>query len=425
MASNQTPQRGPESRAVTPDRLHYPSGGGFSVGTLLGVRVQVDWSLLIIFLLVMISLGSGVFPAWHPEWSPLLVWSVALAAALLFFASILAHEMSHALVGRLQGIPIRRVTLFLFGGVAHMEGEPRSPKAEFLMAIVGPLVSGAIGAVAWLLGIWLAGPALESASALDDPAAAMAAVGPLPTLLLWLGPVNVLLGLFNLVPGFPLDGGRVLRSLLWWTSGDLIAATRWAAGGGQLFAWILMGIGLWNLLVGGLGSGLWLILIGWFLNNAARTSYQRLLLQQSLEGVTVGELMFTRLERVPPRLRVQELADDHLMASDQRAFPVEADGRFLGLVCFEDVRRLPRARWATTTVEELMTPTAELVTLPPSADAQTALDQLARQDVEQIPILEPGGRLLGLVRRRDLVKWLALREVPTEPRPWQWRHASA
>ncbi len=389
----------------------YPSGGGVSLGWIGGVEVRADWSLLILFALVSVGLGASVLPAWHPGWSLAWVWGTALGAALLFFASILAHELSHSFVARALGLPVRRVTLFLFGGVAHLEEEPRSPGVEFRVAVVGPLVSLAIGCGAWLLGAWIASPALSAEGALEDPAGAMAQVGPLATLLLWLGPVNVLLGVFNLVPGFPLDGGRVLRSFLWWTTGDLVKASRWAAAAGQAFAWLLMAFGAWSLFAGGLGQGLWLLLIGWFLNNAARASYERLLVHRALEGVSVREIMSTRVERVSPELGAGQLIDDYFLASDQRAFPVDAaDGRFLGLVCFEDVRRLPAGERARAHASDVMTAAADLATVSPDARVERALEELVRRDVEQLPVLE-GGRLLGLVRRRDIVKWLSVHGV--------------
>lgn len=386
------------------------SGGGVSLGSLFGVEIRIDWSLLIIFVLVTVSLGTGVLGAWHPEWTPLLTWGVALAAAVLFFVSILAHEMSHALVARAQAIPVRRITLFVFGGMAHMEREPPTPKSEFLMAIVGPVASLAIGLAAWGVGLLLAGPSLSSAEAIEEPARAMAQVGPVPTLLLWLGPVNVVLAVFNLVPGFPLDGGRVLRSLLWWGTSDLVKATRWAAGVGQVFGWALMALGAWNFLVAGFGGGLWMLLIGWFLNNAARMSYQQVLLRHALHGVRASDIMVTRLERVPPTMSARELVDAHIMSGDQRAFPVEVDQRFVGLVCFDDVRRLARDRWQDTPVGEFMTPLERLLTVPPEAPAERALSLMGRQDVDQVPVVTSQGRLLGLVRRQDIVKWLALHE---------------
>lgn len=245
---------------------------GLPLGRVAGVRIDAHWTLVVIFALVTMQLGLGVLPAWHPSWSPALVWSLAFVASVLFFASITAHELSHALVARLHGIPVRRITLFLFGGVAHLDREPSSPRAELFTAAIGPIVSFGIGASAIVLGWLSAGDAMALFA--RDPDAAFAAMGPLPTLLLWLGPVNVGLALFNLLPGFPLDGGRALRAILWWVTGDLHRATRWAATVGVFVGLSMAALGLVMALRGDLGSGLWLGLIGWFLAGAARSARQ-------------------------------------------------------------------------------------------------------------------------------------------------------
>lgn len=415
------------NRAETAGRVpaDEPSGplrGGLRLGTIFGVPIRVDWSLLIIFMLIAVNLAIGLFPAWHPEWSPAFTWGMALAAAVLFFSSVVAHELSHAVVARSRGIPVSSITLFIFGGVAHIEDEPKSPKDELLMAAVGPVVSIVIGLVATLGAYALAGDALArlDSGALTPPAAmqVMHEVGPVATLLLWLGPINIMLGLFNLVPGFPLDGGRVARSLAWWATGDLVKATRWAAGAGRVFAWLLMGLGVVQLLTGGAVEGVWLVLIGWFLNNAAQTSYAQLLMRRALDDVPVTRIMYTRVGTLPPEVSVETFVRDHLLATDQACWPVAADGgRLLGLVTMDDVRRVPQARWPVTTVADIMTPADELDSVSPTSDAEEALRLLTRRDVEQLPVLE-GGRVLGFVRRRDLVRWMSLQgpHLVGEPR---------
>ncbi len=381
--------------------------GGLYLATLLGVRLFADWSLLVIFGLILFNLGSGVLPAWHPEWNPALTWGTAFCAAVAFFASIVAHELSHAVVARRNGIPVSRITLFMFGGLAHMEAEPPSPKSEFLMAIVGPITSLAIGALAIGGAALLAGPGFTS-SLSEDPAAAMASLGPLASLLLWLGPINVMLALFNIVPGFPLDGGRVFRSIVWWLTGDLKKATLWASGAGRLFAILLMGWGVMSVVGGNFVGGLWLLLIGWFLNNAARTSYQQLVIRESLRDVPLSSIMRTRFATVAPNTSIETLVREELMASDQRAFPVVGpDGRLVGLVCLEDVRRTPQAEWAETSVGEIMTPVEKLTTLSSDAAADEAFAALTQRQVDQVPILE-ANRPVGLVRSQDLLKWLSL-----------------
>ena len=385
--------------------------GGIRLGSIAGIEIVIDWSLLVIFALITFSLAVGLFPSWHPDWHPWLAWATALGAALLFFASVLAHELSHALAGRAKGLEIRRITLFIFGGMAHMEGEPPSWRAEFWMAIVGPLTSLVLG-----LGfLWLA--ALVTGPLAIDPAnpqAALATLGPVASLLMWLGPVNILLGVFNMVPGFPLDGGRVLRALLWGATHDLRLATRWASRGGQGVGLLLMATGLAMMLDlhvpvfgSGVANGLWLAFVGWFLTTMAQMSYRQLLLRESLVDVPVRRLMQTQFTRIDPLIRIRKLVDEQLMPSGQRAFPVEVDGSFLGMVSLADLRKCDSSKWASTTVAEVMTPAAALVTADPGQSALAALELLGRRDLNQLPVIE-NDALIGLLRREDLVRWLSL-----------------
>ena len=390
----------------------YARGNGVRIARIAGIDLAVDWSLLVIVALITASLGAGWLPAQHPEWSPLLTWGLALTASLLFIASIAMHELSHALVGRRHDVPIRRITLFVFGGMAHMDKPPPSPKAEFLMAIIGPVVSIVFGLAVTIAGLVLAQDAAVARE--GDPAAIAAAIGPTATLLLWLGPINVLLGVFNLVPGFPLDGGRVLRSALWWMTGDLRKATQWAAGGGQVFGWLLMGLGIgmaFGLVVpvlgGGLVQGMWLLLIGWFLSNAARASYQQVVVSEALAGVPISDVMRSRIESVPPDLPIARLVSDYIMASDHVAFPVVQDAHLLGMVEMSDVRRAPRERWEQLRVADIMTPLDQLDTMDPSDAAVEALRRLAEH--EEVAVVQ-GDRLLGVARRQDLVKWVAMQQ---------------
>jgi Zn-dependent protease len=384
---------------------------GFRLGRIAGIDVQVDWSLLIIFFLITFSLAVALFPAWHPDWSPALSVFMALIAAIAFFASVLAHELSHALVGRSRGIEVRRITLFIFGGMAHMENEPRTWRAELWMALVGPITSLLLGfAFLWLAGLFINPAAVQP----EQPELSLAALGPLPTVLAWLGNINIILGLFNLVPGFPLDGGRVLRALMWGITGDMHRATRWASQGGQFFAWLLIAGGA-AMMLGvhlpffgtGLVPGLWLAFIGWFLNNAALVSYRQLLVREALEDVPVTRLMQTRFTSVSPDITVDALVHEHLLGTDQRAFPVFEDNHFLGITCLQDIRRIPRGDWPQTRVRQIMTPAENLVYADASDDAASLLERLARRQVNQLPVLERG-ELRGFVRREDIMRWLSL-----------------
>lgn len=412
MAQNEDRTEVPATSKSEAERRKAVSGAGISLGKLAGIGIRIDWSLLIIFALIVFELGARAFPNWHPEWGTGLIWGMALATAVLFFASVLLHELSHALVAKAQGIPVRQITLFLFGGMTQLEAEPASPKAEFWMAVVGPVVSVIIGIAASLGGVALVGEPLRVAAESGDPVAlqsALAGAGPAATLLLWLGPVNLLLGVFNIIPGFPLDGGRVLRSILWAITKNLRKATRWASRVGQVFAWALMAWGVLNFFSGVWISGLWLLLIGWFLNHAARASYQQLLIRQALEDVPVSQVMRSSFASVPPDMPVDEFVRDMALASEQELFPVEVGGTLLGTISVDQVRGVPRDSWPNISVQEIMVPAARLPALPPDAGAEQALLELSRNDIDQLVILE-GRKLLGFVRRGDLVRWLDFHE---------------
>jgi Zn-dependent protease len=335
---------------------------------------------------------------------------VAFVAAVLFFLSVLAHELAHSLVAKARGMPVRNIKLFLFGGVSNIEREPPSPGAEFLMALVGPLTSIVLG----LLLVVAGGFTAPVGDAMADPEAVVAGLSPLATLLMWLGSINVLLGIFNLVPGFPLDGGRILRSIFWAVVDDLRRATRWASWIGQGIAWLMIVAGVSMIfgvqipfLGGGVSSGLWLAFIGWFLNTSAVASYRQVVVQDILEGVPVSRMMRSNPPSVAPGISVDELVHDGVMGTDDHAFPVVEKGRLVGLVTLEDVRAIPRGSWGSTAVGEIMTPADRLVSVTPEEDAAEALNQLQARDVRQLPVMR-NGSLAGLLRRRDVVRWLQL-----------------
>jgi Zn-dependent protease/CBS domain-containing protein len=383
---------------------------GFRIGQVFGIDIRIDWSWLFIFALITWNLGTA-FGASHADWRTTLRWGVAVAAALLFFASVLAHEIAHSLVARARGIPVRSITLHLFGGVSNIQREPDSPQGEFVMAILGPITSLIIGgALLWIvsLRIGLAGNGVLGINEM------LSQMSPLMTILSWLGSVNVTLGLFNLIPGFPLDGGRVLRSILWAVTDNLRRATRWASWAGQGIAWLMIVAGIAMtfgvqvpILGTGFGNGLWFSFIGWFLHTASAQSYQRVVIQDILEGVPVAQMMRATPPMCSPDCTVSNLVHEHIMRSDDQSFPVVDDGRLIGLVTLDDVRQVPRAEWDTTPVRQMMTPFDQLVTVTPQEDAADALDKLTQRDVRQLPVVR-NGSLAGLLRRRDIVKWLQL-----------------
>ncbi len=385
---------------------------GFKIGRIFGINIHVDWSWIFIFLLVTWNLAGAVFPSLHPDWGLGLNIAVGVAASLLFFFSILLHELAHSLVAKARGLPVRRITLFFFGGVSNIEREPPSPGTEFLMAIVGPLTSILLGAGF----IWLGRQNVpEMATALNNLMQLLRGLDPLSTMLLWLGPINILIGLFNLIPGFPLDGGRILRSMLWATMDNFRRATRWATALGQGIGWlmILAGIAMVfgaNLPILGTGitNGIWFAFIGWFLVNAASQSYQQVVVEDMLEGVPITRLMREPAPAVSPDLPISTLVYDHVMQGDDRAFPVVESDRLLGVVYVENLRGVERSAWDTTTVRQVMVPEKDLDVVTPREDAMDAFQKLANKEMRQIPVVQ-NGKLIGMLRRRDILRWLQVR----------------
>jgi len=383
---------------------------GFRIGRIFGINIRIDWSWLVIFALITWNLGA-TFGETHTDWSTTLRWGMAVLAALLFFVSVLAHELAHSLVAQARGVPVRSITLHLFGGVSNIQREPDSPQGEFVMAILGPITSLVIGGVLlWIVGL-SAGLAGNGSLNIERMLTQMS---PLMTIFSWLGSVNVMVGLFNLIPGFPLDGGRVVRSILWAVTDNLRRATRWASWLGQGIAWMMIIAGI-TMVFGaripvlgtGLGNGLWLSFIGWFLHTASVQSYRQVVIQDILEGVPVERMMRTDPPTCSPDCTVSNLVHEHIMKSDDQSFPVVDNGRFVGLVTLDDVRSVSRDEWETTSVRQIMTPSDQLIQVTLQEDAADALGKLARADVRQLPVVD-NGSLAGLLRRRDIVKWLQL-----------------
>jgi len=383
---------------------------GFSIGKIFGINIRIDWSWLLILALISWSLSVS-FAQLHPSWNIITSIWLAIVAAVLFFASVLLHEVAHSVVARSRGIPVRNITLFLFGGVSNIQREPASPLGELLITVVGPLTSIILGVVFLVAG---AVSVYASGLTLNVTAQAISRIGLVSTLFIWLGFVNILVGFFNLIPGFPLDGGRILRSLLWAATDNMRKATRWASGVGEAVAWlfILMGIGMIfglsiPLLGGGLVNGLWFILIGWFLYNAAVQSYRQTVVQDLLQDIPVSRMMQTNVPSVPYDLPVDAFVNNHIMTSDDEAFLVMNDGDLMGLVTLDDVRKLPKEERSHTLVRDIMVPSNKLLVIAPTEDAAEGLARLRSEDVRQLPVVS-NGSVIGILRRQDILRWLQL-----------------
>jgi Zn-dependent protease/CBS domain-containing protein len=387
------------------------ASGGLHLGRLFGIMIVLDWSLIIIVALVTTTLSLGPLAMWHPEWTAALRWSVGLGAAVLLFLSILAHELSHALVARRYGTPVDRITLFLFGGMAHLDQEPPSWRAELWIALAGPAMSIVVG----VLFLIAAGTLMEPAAVVpDSPEQTFANLGPLTTLFFWAGNVNIILAIFNLVPAYPLDGGRVLRAFIWAFSGSITTATIRAAASGQIFGWFLIAVGIAMILGvpvpifgAGLVGGLWLMFIGWFIHRAAVMSQHQASAQHALAGVSARDVMRREFSTVGPDLTLDALVEDYLLPRGQRGYPVVANGRLVGIVSFEDVRRVPRPEWPARRVQDVMTGADRLVTVGIDEDGFKALTELAQRGLNQVPVVE-GGRVVGLLHREDILRWMSL-----------------
>jgi Zn-dependent protease/CBS domain-containing protein len=381
-----------------PGMAHEREARGVKRGVFLfriaGIRIHIDYSWLVIFLLVLWSLSVGYFPSAVPGGSALAYWAAGLAATLLLFASILVHELSHALVARRSGIEIPAITLFLLGGIAHMSEEPRDAATELKVGGVGPLTSFVLAAFFWAVYAVYPG---------DSPSLGRSLVG-------YLAAINAALGVFNLLPGYPLDGGRVLRAVEWWRTGSLRHATRIASNAGQGLAIGLMVLGALNLFAGGLVGGLWLILLGLFLRGMAIAGFQETVLRRVLEDVSVADVMVRDVVTVPRELPVRSLIDDYLLAYGYRGFPVVENGHVTGVISFRDVKQVPEQDRARVTVGESMRPIDRSVEITPDAALLDALRQMAEEHTDRLLVMR-NGALAGMITKTALHRFVELRDT--------------
>jgi len=369
--------------------------GGIPIGKAFGIQLRLHYSWFFIFALVTWALAAAWFPQHYESWSLSARIAAGLITSVLFFGSVLVHELMHSIVAQRQGIPVQSITLFIFGGVSQITSEPKEPKDEFRMAIVGPLSSLVIGGI--LFGIYFGWRSV-------DTFAAQFVTG----IAYWLGLINVFLGAFNLIPGFPLDGGRVLRSLIWWRSGNLKNATRIASNAGRAVGFILIFIGIYLVFTGDWVDGIWLALIGWFLESAAVGSYQQLLMQEMLKGHVASEIMSGDCVVVPPDMTIDHLVNGNILTSGRRCFPVGSGSEIMGLMTLHNVKEVPRDQWTTETVKEAMTPFDKLKWVRPDEELSSVLRILTQDDINQVPVVQDN-KIIGMVSRENLLNFVHVR----------------
>jgi Zn-dependent protease len=362
---------------------------GIPIGRLFGISIRLHYSWFIIFALVVWTLASEFFP----HWSTTLAIFAAVVTSVIFFASLLAHEMMHSLVAQHHGIPVKEITLFIFGGVSQITEEPHEARTEFRIAIAGPLTSLILGGIFWLLG-YLLPPALDVVAAVS----------------FWLAWINILLAIFNLVPGFPLDGGRVLRSIIWWRTRNLLHATQIASSIGRTIGFIFICGGVWLVFKPGYWfNGIWMGLIGWFLASAAANSYHQMLMQQVLEGHNVSEIASSDCISVEPNLPIERLVNEYIVPTGRRCFVVVREGITLGLVTLQEVKGVLRDMRSRIVVAQIMKPIDKLKRVTPDEDLSTVLNILTQENLIHVPVMVDG-QVVGIVTRENLLNFVSRHE---------------
>ena len=376
--------------------------GSIRLGRIAGIEIGIHYSWILIFVLVSTILALGLFPSALRGIEQSVAWVAGVLAAILLFASVLIHEIAHSLVAQARGIPVRSITLFILGGVSNIEEEAKKPSVEFSMAIVGPLTSLVLGFVFWVLYL-----AVQGAGAANPIAFPASQYRDVPAAILhYLSYVNILLAAFNILPGFPLDGGRVLRSIVWAATGNLVRATNIAATIGRLFGWGLIAYGVYSIFGGNVVGGIWIGIIGWFLSNAADTSRQEVSLREQLSGVKVRDAMVQYHETISPRATVDELVKGILGQRFGRAVPVCDGATTVGIVTISDVKGVPQEKWPITPVEQVMTK-GPLHSVEPEDDLNQAMKLIAQHDLNQVLVMNDG-QCAGLLSRAEIIRYLQL-----------------
>lgn len=370
---------------------------GIPLGKIFGIPIGLDYSWFVIFALLTWMLAGSYYPEEFKQWPPLLYWVTGAITAIMLFVSVLLHELGHSVIALRYKVPVRGITLFLFGGVAQIGAEPPSAIAEFFIAIAGPIVSFALATIFYALQPLVGG------------------IEPLLAVAKYLAYINLALVLFNLIPGYPLDGGRVLRAVMWAITDNMDRATLIAANTGRFFAFCLIFVGVAQIFSGNLGGGLWVALIGWFLDNAASVQIQQVMFRDLLAGHPVSQVMSTHCATIAEDLPLQELVDGHILGAGQRSFLVNRDDKAVGLITLHRIKEVPRSEWATTSAGQIMLPLEQLKCVEPGTELWSALEMMDRDGFNQMPVVRDQ-RVIGMLSRDDAITFLAtLRDFGAPP----------
>jgi Zn-dependent protease/predicted transcriptional regulator len=364
-----------------------------------GITIGFDYSWFIICAVVLLALSGGYFPHYYPGYHTQTYWFAGIIATLFFFGSLVIHELAHSLMATRSGIEIKEITLFIFGGVSRITEEPKDPVTEFKIAVVGPLASFALALVFWVIMKFFAGFQLTL----------------LTGIFYYLAWINLALGIFNLIPGFPLDGGRLFRALFWWRTGSLTRATRVAADMGKGFATALMILGGVQIFRGDLVGGVWFIFIGMFLRGMSQRGYEEVIVRKTLENVPVREIMTREVVTVVANLSLYEMIYHYFLQYPYRGFPVKDDGRILGMISLNKVKDIPPGEYPVLSVRDFVTPFSDDMVISPEATLDEAMKQMTQKDLDRLLVMQQG-ELAGLITRHTLMRFVEIKQL-LEPEP--------
>ena len=370
-----------------------------NIGRIIGIPVRIHYTLWLVLLLIAWSLAEGYMPQHYPSLGVITYWAIGIVSAIILFVSVFLHELSHSYIAKKNGLPIKRITLFFFGGVSEMSEEPNDPALEVRMAAAGPLTSFLIAIALgsfWYLTVLVGGPSPGGLT-------------PIIATLYYAALLNGVLGAFNLIPAFPLDGGRVLRGSLWGRSKNLLSATANATRVSEAISLLMMAVGLFFVVFGDFVNGLWIIFLGWFIRSGAETSLRQTRLTESLAGVRVGDIMTRELLSVSPDASVQQLVSDYFLVHPHGGYPVISNGKLLGVVTMSSVRSIPRDRRDFERVSQAMVPFERTITVGPTTAAIDALQIMAKNGVGRLVVMD-GDKIAGMVTRGDLMKTMKARQ---------------